>query len=261
MNLKSAYKNRKPILLRKSTLFLAWILIMSGVFLSKTPPALAENLTSDSYIIQFGNFNIAAGQKDSASYKLTDTVGQTGAGPFGQYGSSSYFVGSGFQYIYQIDAFNFTISDLSIDLGILTPGVHNTGSHSIAITTRGGSGYTIYAYELHPLKHASGLVQVDDTTCDASDCDETAATVWADEDIAGFGFNINGDDTPVDFVDTTYFRQFADDNSAESMQVVMSSSNIANNKNATVTYKAGATVSLAAGNYQTGVVYVAVPGF
>lgn len=248
-------------MIQKLAHIFVWMCVVIGGFLLKTTPAMAENMTSDSYVIQFGNFNITAGEKNSSGYHLTDTVGQTGAGPFGQYGSSSYFVGSGFQYIYQIDAFKFTISDLSIDLGILTPGVHNIGSHSLAITTRGGYGYTIYAYEIHPLEHSSGLVQINDTTCDAGTCDETTAQTWIDENIPGFGFNINGDDIPSDFTNTNYFRQFADNSTAEPMKVVMSSPNIANNKNATVTYKAGATGSLAAGDYQTGVVYVAVPGF
>jgi len=70
---------------------------------------IAENLHSDSYVITFGNFNIASGEKSSANYNVTDTVGQTSSGPYGSYGNSSYFIGSGFQYIYQIDKFNFAI--------------------------------------------------------------------------------------------------------------------------------------------------------
>src|SRR5687768_2947085 len=97
----------------------------------------ADELRSDSFVIQFGNFNVTSGEKSSASYSVTDTVGQTADGPFGQYGSSGYFVGSGFQYIYQIDEFAFTISQTAIDLGVLTPGIHNTASHTLTINTRG----------------------------------------------------------------------------------------------------------------------------
>lgn len=236
-------------------------LFMTTVFLSSVLLAKAENLRSDSYIIQFGNFNITAGRKGSESYNLTDTVGQTGAGPFGQYGSSSYFVGSGFQYIYQIENFNFKISDLNIDLGLLTPGIHNTDTNQISITTRGGGGYKIYAYELHPLKHETGLVQIDDTTCDNNDCDETQAGAWVNENIPGFGFNIDGNHVPSDFLNTNYFRQFADNSLNEDAQIVMSSNNIANNEIGTITYKAGVSGSLASGKYQTGIVFIAVPGF
>ena len=235
--------------------------VAMGVVSFQASPVLADRLESDSYVIQFGNFNITSGEKSSASYNLTDTVGQTGAGPFGAYGSSSYFVGSGFQYIYQIDAFRFALSQTSIDLGVLTPGSHNTASHTLTITTRGAGGYTVYAYEEHPLRHSSGAYTIPDTTCDAGTCDQTAAGIWTTQTVPGFGFNMSGHDVPADFTSTDYFRQFADRSTSEEMQTVMSSSNIANQRQSTVTYKAGVSGTQAAGNYETGIVYVAVPGF
>ncbi len=230
-------------------------------FFWSVSPALAERLESNSYVIQFGNFNMTAGEKSGPSYSLTDTVGQTGAGPFGQYGSSSYFVGSGFQYIYQIDTFSFRISRVAIDLGDLFPSDHSTGSHNLTITTRGAGGYSVYAYELHPLRHSDGTATIPDTTCDGGTCSQTTAAVWINQAIPGFGFNMTGDDIPADFTDSTYFRQFADNSTAEAMQKVMSSVNIASSRTATVTYKAGVSGSQASGNYQTGVAYVAVPGY
>ena len=68
-------------------------------------------------------------------------------------------------------------------------------------------------------------------------------------------------DAAADFLDDTYFRQFADDSAAENMQVIMSDTNIANSETGVVTYKVGIDGNTAAGNYQTGVVYVAVPGY
>lgn len=221
----------------------------------------ADELRSDSYVIQFGNFNVTSGAKDSASYHLTDTVGQVGNGPFGQYGSSGYFVGSGFQYIYQIDEFSFIISRTAIDLGILTPGIFGTGSHTLTITTKGAGGYTVYAYELHPLRREQASEEIPDTTCDNGLCTETTAEVWVNPANDGFGFNMTGNDIPADFINSTYFRQFADQEGGEPMQVVMSSPNIANQRQSTVTYQAAATGNQAAGNYQTGVAYVAVPGY
>lgn len=223
--------------------------------------ATAERLQSDSYVIQFGNFNVTSGEKSSASYNVTDTVGQTGAGPFGEYGSSGYFVGSGFQYIYQIDTFAFSISDLSIDLGTLTSGVHNTDTNVLTITTRGAGGYTVYAHEQQPLTHSNGSVTIPDTTCDDGLCDQTNADPWTNQAIAGFGFNASGTSVPADFVNSTYFRQFANALAAESMQAVMSSASIANATTATITYKAGISGTQAAGNYQTSIMYTAVPGY
>jgi len=223
--------------------------------------AQAQEMRSNSFSIQFGNFNTTSGQKSSANYNVTDTVGQVGSGPYGQYGSSSYFVGGGFQYIYQIDTFSFTISRIAVDLGVLTPGLHNTASHTLRITTKGAGGYQVFAYEQRPLQTQGGIAVIPDTTCNAGSCDQVTAQVWTTQTIPGFGFNMAGNDIPADFVNNTFFRQFANRAASEAMQVVMSSANIANSRISTVTYKAGVSGSQAAGNYQTGVAYVAVPGY
>lgn len=234
-----------------------------SIFLSlKVLPALAERLESSSYIIQFGNFNITAGEKSNANYKVTDTVGQTGAGPYGEYGVSNYFVGGGFQYIYQIQEFSFSISKLLINLGELTAGSHNTDSHTLTITTRGSDGYKVYAYEQNELKHTvTPGVYIPNTTCDAGTCTHIAAGIWSNPLVDGFGFNMSGDDIPADFVTGSHFRSFADRANAEEMQVVMESPDIVRNAQSTVTYKAGLSGSQAAGTYTTAVVYVAVPGY
>jgi hypothetical protein len=227
-------------------------IVLAAAALISLPMAstvFAERLESDSFIIQFGNFNVTSGEKSSTSYNVTDTVGQTGAGPFGAYGSSDYFVGSGFQYIYQIDTFAFSISDVAIDLGTLTSGAHNTDSNVLTITTRGAGGYTVYAYEQHPLRLNAGT------------CNETTAQPWTNTAIAGFGFNASGSTVPADFVNSTYFRQFANQAAAETMQPVMSSTNLGQSDTATITYKAGIAGNQTAGDYATGIVYVAVPGF
>jgi hypothetical protein len=242
--------------MKKHVLFLLSSLTLWAA--ANTAPAWAEELRSNSFVIQFGNINVTSGKKDSASYNVTDTVGQVGNGA---YTSSSYAVGSGFQYIYQIDDFFFQISQVAIDLGELVPNTHTTASHTLSITTRGASGYTVYAYELHPLRHSNGTATTADTTCNSGTCSESTAGVWTTPTTPGFGFNMSGNDVPADFVDTTYFRQFANIEGSESKKVVMSSTNVALNRVATVTYKAGVTNSQAAGNYQTAVVFTAVPGY
>ena len=247
---------------KKKALLFCLVLLTGATLLKPTSQTLADRLESDSYVIQFGNFNVTSGEKSSASYNVTDTVGQTAAGPFGEYGSSGYFVGAGFQYIYQIDTFAFSISDVLIELGSLSSSAFSTDSNVLTITTKGGGGYSVYAYETHPLRLTSdGTTTIPDTTCDTSSCDETNADPWITASNDGFGFNADGSTVPSDFIDTTYFRQFADTSAAETMQTVMGSSNIANQDTATITYKASIAGNQAAGEYETAVVFVAVPGF
>ena len=236
--------------------------------------AYAQPMSSDSYLIQFGNFNMGAGQFDpSTSYNMTYTLGQIAPGPYGDYGSdeeSYYFIGAGFQYIYQIGTFNFTISDIDIDLGVLTPGSHNTGTNYITISTRGAGGYTIYAYEQYRLAHLGGLDFIKDTECDTGyTCYINQAEPWQSENIPGFGFNISGDNVAKDFttanpscINNTYcFRPFADVSTGGTMQTIMSSEKIAHIERADIIYKAGIDGAQTAGNYETGIVFVAVPGY
>jgi hypothetical protein len=224
-------------------------------------PATAERLESSSYIIQFGNFNVTSGEKSNANFKVTDTVGQTGDGPYGVYGSSNYFVGSGFQYIYQIGEFAFSISDLNINFGELGINTFATDSNVLTVSTRGGGGYTVYAYEQHPLRHTDAVTPIVDTTCDNADCTQIVAKTWVNATKNGFGFNMNGSDVPSDFISTNYFRQFADNSLSEAMQPVMSSTSAVVNHQATANYKVAVSANQKAGNYQTHIIFVAVPGY
>lgn len=235
--------------------------LVTGGLLLMHHQAQAETLESSSYIIQFGNFNVTSGEKSGTNYKVTDTVGQTGAGPYGEFGSSGYFVGSGFQYIYPLDQFSFTISDTDINLGELSTSAHNTDTNVLTVTAPTAGGYQVYAYEQHPLKLLNGTAIIPDTTCDNGDCDETVAKVWTDTAIGGFGFNLVGDDAAVDFIDSTYFRQFANNAAAEPMQVIMSNSGYSVDRSATATYEAGLFGSEASGTYGTAIIYIAIPSY
>lgn len=241
--------------------FLLLLLYLVAPFFWFVSSVSAENMESNSYKVQFGNFNMSSGRKEGDTFVLSDTMGGLAVGPYGQYGSSSYFIGSGFQYVYQIDYFAFSISKLNIELGELFANSFSTDSHTLNITTNGASGYSVYAFENHPLQAQSSTEVIPDTTCDAADCDETVAGVWTDAAAAGFGFNVSGDDKASDFTNTNYFRQFANNAASESMQEIMGSSNVALDQTSTVTYKASMPGNQAAGNYQTSIVFVAVPGY
>lgn len=248
-----------------SNCYLALCLLFSSLFFGALgAKVFAEEMKSDSYKIQFGNFNMGSGRRDGDTYILSDTMGGLAAGPYGQYGSSNYFIGSGFQYVYQIDYFFFSISKLSIELGELFADSFKTDAHTINITTNGASGYNVYVFENHPLRQIAvdlpDAADINDTNCDAG-CDESAAGLWTDASNAGFGFNVTGDDVASDFINSNYFRQFANNENGESMQSIMGSSNVALDRSATVNYKAAMPGNQVAGNYQTSIVFVAVPGY
>lgn len=219
----------------------------------------ADTLTSPTFEIKMGTVNITGGSKSSASYKLTDTVGQTFQGRFD---SAGYVIKAGFQYIYTLIPFTFTISNLDLNYGSLVAGTPSLLTNILTVTTGSAFGYTVRAIEDHSLRLTSGVTTIPDTSCDlASPCTQTDATPWTDNGRYGFGYNIQGTDVDItDFVDNSYFRSFPIQN-IDQPALVMSRSGVATNSAATVTYKVNVSGSQAAGTYQNNLQYIAIPSF
>lgn len=230
--------------------FVIATLVTAGLF-SQSVSSFAERMTSDEYVIDFGNFNVTSGEKTSSNYKVTDTIGQIAPG---EYDGTGYVVKAGFQYIYPFRSLSLKISKITIDLGTLTSGSFNTDSHTLIVDTNGAGGYAVRAFEIHPLRLQSGSATIRDTLCDST-CDENTAASWTNASNYGFGFNMSGNDIPADFVSTSYFRQFADLSNSETAKTVMSGTGLSINRNATVTYKAAPEGTQAAGTYETLVTY------
>jgi hypothetical protein len=238
------------------------VFLIAGFF-----PILAQHFSSSDYIIDWGNFNITSGQKNSPNYSLTDTVGQNAPGP---YTSNGFILKSGFEYIYDtFNQFSFSIDNLAINLGSLTPQVGSTATNIITITTPSGHGYQVMAQENHPLSQSLGIT-IPDTACNVgTTCTDTTANVWNSASAYGFGFNaigINnsavatGIGTSNYFLDSTYFRPF-DPVPPKTSQIVMSETSPVKNRSARVSYKANISTLQAAGSYQNSIIFTAIPKY
>lgn len=237
---------------------LVYLLILAFYSLAFASHAIAQNrIDSDNYRIIWPNLNMGAGVPSSTDYNLGVTTGQTAPG---LYSSTGYKVKAGFQYIHSVIPFSFSISDISIDFGTLTPGVPNTQTNTLTVSCGSAGGYSITTQENKPLTSTAAST-IADTTCDAGACSETTAGVWTSSSTYGFGFDMSGDDVPSDFVDSTYYRQFADISAAESAQTVMSGSNIGTGREGTVTYKINVSATQAAGTYRNIITFIATPSF
>lgn len=237
---------------------LVLLLLSVCYFLLSSPLAkrvIAQTMLSPNYQIRMGNFNITSGFKSSASYNLTDTVGQTAAEFFS---SSGYHVKAGFQYIYTLYDFTFALSSLAVDLGTLTPNTFSTGSHTLTVSAP-GQGYLVTTYAVAPLTRLGGSDVIPDTTCDSGPCTETTATAWITPTNNGFGYNASGHDVTSDFIDSTYFRPFPDFSLNETPAPLMSSTVAGRNRLATITYQVSPSSIQAGGNYATQIVYLATP--
>ena len=235
-------------------------IIISLIFTFGFPDfALADNLISPNFQIKMGTINITGGEKSSASYKVTDTVGQTFQG---QFDSAGFTIKAGFQYIYSRIPFTFTISNLDLNFGSLVPGTPSLLTNILTVTTGSAFGYSVKALEDHPLRLINGATTIPDTSCDlALTCTQTDATPWTTGTAYGFGYNVQGTDVDtVDFVNNSYFRPFPIQN-LDLPATIMSRSGIATDSAATVTYKINISGSQAAGTYQNNIQYIAIPAF
>lgn len=235
---------------------LSFIIAIFSIFIGGlSAVARAETLISPNYKIRMGNFNMTSGFKSSASYNLTDTVGQTAAGYFS---STGYHVKAGFQYMYALDDFAFAISSLAVNLGTISPNTFSTASNTLTVSAP-GQGYNVTTYEVNKLTKSGGSETIPDTTCDSGPCTESAATVWTVASNNGFGYNATGNDIATDFIGATYFRPFPDLSAAESPATVMTRTGAGINRIATITYKVSPSGSQSAGDYATQIVYIATP--
>jgi len=250
------------------------------------PPTLqAVNMNSNQYRIQFGTINIG-GQKmnDPVNnlYNLTTSLGQTAAGEFD---SNGYIVRAGFQYIYSRIPFIFSLSSIRADLGTLMPSTPSTASINIKVSFGGAGQYIVTASEKGPLKNFSAI-PISNTSCNGgiNTCTIPLAKQWTSSSAYGFGYNMSGQDVPGDFINSTYYRPFADSTVPETPATVMQSVNVTQNltptpnpqytpapaltgiprdttHQATMTFKANISPIQAAGNYYTIIQFLAVPSF
>lgn len=236
----------------KSLPFICFFLVLFSL-----PIYAQERIESPNYRIQFPNLNSGAGIPSSSGYKLDSTIGQSVAGRFT---SAGYIARAGFQYIHSIIPFSFSVSDIQKNFGVLTPNTPSTSSSTIIVSAGGAGGYSVKAHENNPLKTSDGSDIIIDTLCDTT-CSETTAATWTSGTKYGFGFNMDGNDIPADFTNTTYFRQFSDASSLESPATIMTSANVGSSRTATITYKVNVSSVQPAGTYQNIITFIAIPSY
>ncbi|MCX7881509.1 MAG: hypothetical protein N2482_03320 [Patescibacteria group bacterium] len=238
--------------------FLFLFLVFLLLFFSQKIFAL--NMESPLYKIQYGEIGIAGGKKSSDSYQLSDTLGQLAAGEFQ---SNGYIIKAGFQYLYSIIPFRFSISDTRIDLGTLLPNTPSTASTTLTVSFGASGQYLVTAIEEGKLRTLNEQNFIPDTQCDGgiNTCNETQAKIWTSNNAYGFGYNMNGQDIPTDFINTNYYRPFPDRNNNEDPAIVMSSTNVGKNRQSTMTFKVNISSIQPAGSYQTVINFVATPSY
>lgn len=230
------------------------------------PRALAQSLfngtmNNSNYILRMGNFNQSAGKGTNSQFTVTNTTGQTGPG---LYTGTNYKVRSGFQYIYSIIPFSFTITGNFIDFGTLTASNPVTRTSTLKVNNQSAGGYVVTAYENHQLLLPGSGQVIPDTTCDNGTCTETTASPWTSSLVYGFGYRCDIVDATnycvSAFSTSTNYKQFADNSKSETGQTIMSGQS-SRNQRAQVTYKVNISGSQPAGLYTNVITYIATPTY
>lgn len=225
------------------------------------PLASALTMQNGDYIIQMGNLNTGAGKGANSQYGLSVTLGQTAPG---LYSGVNYKVRSGFQYIYSIIPFSFSITPLEINFGSLSPTNFVTRTQTVTVKNGSAYGYVVTAAENHQLLVPASGAMIPNTSCDGGTCTTSLATAWTNTFAFGFGFRCEyfvGSTCTSDFNGTSYFRPFADKSANQIPQAFISASNVTHGSTETLTYKINVSASQGAGDYSNVVELIATPTF
>lgn len=244
-----------------SLISLSFLALLVGQKVITAQQVLAFTMSNSNWIIDFGNLNMTSGKKSNSNYSITDTVGQIAPG---LYSGSSFKVRAGFQYVYSIIPFRFTISSLDINFGVLTPTNPVTRTNELTIYNGTANGYSVKAYEDHSLLKVGTGSMIPDTTCDGGTCSEVTSSAWSNTLTYGFGYrcdNITGTDCGTGFTTSSYYKQFANNTYNESPIAVMAGTNVGRNKKVQITYKVNISGTQPPGDYFNQIIYLAVPTF
>lgn len=237
------------------------VLLPFAFYLLPLRTVSAFTMSNLDFIIDMGNLNSFAGKKSNGQYTLTDTGGQLAPG---LYSGPNYKVRAGFQYIYSIISFRFSISNLFIDFGDLSPTTPVTRTNILTISNGSAYGYEITAFENHQLLSPPSGQIIPNTTCDAGTCTTTTAAAWTNALTYGFGYrcdNVTGTDCSPDFATPTFYKQFADNSTGQPPVAVMLGANVGYNIKGQVTYKVNISGTQAGGTYSNIITYIATPTF
>ena len=222
-------------------------------------PIGAQTMTSPNYTIEGGNFNVTAGSKSSANYRLVDLVGQTSAQIFS---SKGYLIQSGFLNRASASSLNFTITPLSLNFGLLTP--NQSVYKNITLTVGSGNfpRYSVTTSQNQPLTTEAGA-QIPDTLCDALKnrlCNINKSSQWKEKQSYGFGFNIKGQTVPKDFNKEENYRPFSSLSKKESAVLIMESAEKKVSHTAAIKLKLHVSPQQSVGIYQNQLNFTLSPG-
>lgn len=149
------------------------------------------------------------------------------------------------QQPYKDKKITFSLNSNKIDFGTLRPTVPVLRENIMKITSAGW-GFSILAFEDHPLR--SGSNAIPDTTCDNGTCSDNLKSSWDNPLVFGFGVS----------TDNKYYGQLANQEESESKRVLKIGNTESEFK---INYKLNVPSTQLSGIYSNTVTYILVPDY
>lgn len=230
-----------------------------GLFL---PTVSGQTMSNKDYKIKMQGFNTISGMTTNTGYEVRSTVGYINPEVWE---GVNFKVRAGIENTTSTLPFSVSLSSDIVDFGSLTPTNPIIRAVDLSIYSLSAYGYSILASEDNPLRMNSDTsgTNIPNTTCDSGECTAENAAEWINALTYGFGYrcdNIIGSDCDNSFLNSNFYKHFADTSNAQFPQSVMAGIG-SKNKNIRLSYKVNISGTQAQGVYNNVITYIAVPNF
>lgn len=160
-----------------------------------------------------------------------------------------------------------SLSSVKISFDSLRPNMMQEKSVSMGVSSNSGS----YSYQVVGMQSgffvSPGGFGIDNTLCDIvkTPCTTTYARKWESNEASGFGYRLRGQDSPLDFINDTYYRVFPvtvdkKGKSTSDLPVVLFQNNsIEGNREGAITFKIVPPPTFTEGTYTTELKIITYP--
>lgn len=130
---------------------------------------------------------------------------------------------------------------------------------TITVSSDSPSGYQVVLIQDTPLTSITGDT-IANTECNPNDaCTYSTASLWRDTGSFGYGYRIEGNDTPADFNKPAYFRSFPIRSLKQPAIRIMNNFQLVETRQSVITFKLNPPPSIQTATYQNTVTILAFP--
>ena len=233
------------------------IAVFTAGYLLLTGVSKASTMSDDNYIIDLNPEVTASPQTHLQDVKGTSDVRQ------GVINGDGFTVEQGFDYIFGLNDFVFSLSPLIIDYGPFSPTNPVTRLQNLSVNVGSAFSYSVSVVEDHELILQNGnTISIPSTTCDDGLCSKEFASGWSNPLTFGFGYSckaLTGNDCVIK--KSGGFMEFPNQIDSDNVENIMDGTGSDKIKKSEIIYKVNTATTQSKGLYSNTITYIAVPGY